>query len=99
MINTAPQFGFLVFLPSFYVGTLGFTLSQWLQLLSWMFFSNIICDLALGMIGDWLGWCRTVAYIGGIACTIRTLVLFYFRPRVPAKQPVTVVVSLHFRPP
>ena len=29
MINTAPQFGFLVFLPSFYITTVGFTLRQW----------------------------------------------------------------------
>ena len=83
MINTAPQFGFLVFLPSFYVGTLGFTLSQWLQLLSWMFFSNIICDLVLGMIGDRLGWRRTVAYIGGIGCTITTLLVYYLPLRFP----------------
>src|SRR6201987_2787670 len=78
MINTAPQFGFLVFLPSFYVGTLGFTLSQWLQLLSWMFFSNIICNLALGMIGDRLGWRRTVAYIGGDCFIMPTPLFLYF---------------------
>jgi len=94
MINTAPQFGFLVFLPSFYVGTLGFTLSQWLQLLSWMFFSNIICDLALGMIGDWLGWRRTVAYIGGIGCTITTLLLYYLPLRFPGNYLVAVVAAM-----
>src|SRR5258708_15812199 len=97
MINTAPQFGFLVFLPSFYVGTLGFTLSQWLQLLSWMFFSNIICDLALGMIGDRLGWRRTGAYIGGIGCTITTLLLFYFPLRFPGNYFVAVRRPLLFR--
>jgi polyol permease family len=94
MINTAPQFGFLVFLPSFYVGTLGFTLSQWLQLLSWMFFSNIICDLALGMIGDRLGWRRTVAYIGGIGCTITTLLLYYLPLRFPGNYLVAVVAAM-----
>jgi polyol permease family len=94
MINTAPQFGFLVFLPSFYVGTLGFTLSQWLQLLSWMFSSNIICDLALGMIGDRLGWRRTVAYIGGIGCTITTLLLYYLPLRFPGNYLVAVVAAV-----
>jgi polyol permease family len=94
MINTAPQFGFLVFLPSFYVGTLGFNLSQWLQVLSWMFFSNIICDLALGMIGDRLGWRRTVAYIGGIGCTITTLLLYYLPLRFPGNYLVAVVSAM-----
>ena len=94
MINTAPQFGFLLFLPSFYVGTLGFTLSQWLQVLSWMFFSNIICDLALGMIGDRLGWRRTVAYIGGIGCTITTLLLYYLPLRFPGNYLVAVVSAM-----
>jgi polyol permease family/HAD superfamily hydrolase (TIGR01509 family) len=94
MINTAPQFGFLVFLPSFYVGTLGFTLSQWLQLLSWMFFSNIICDLALGIVGDRLGWRRTVAYIGGIGCTITTLLLYYLPLKFPGNYLVAVVAAV-----
>jgi polyol permease family/HAD superfamily hydrolase (TIGR01509 family) len=94
MINTAPQFGFLVFLPSFYVGTLGFTLSQWLQLLSWIFFSNIVCDLALGMIGDRLGWRRTVAYIGGVGCTITTLLLYYLPLKFPGNYPVAVIAAV-----
>jgi polyol permease family len=94
MINTAPQFGFLVFLPSFYVETLGFALSQWLQLLSWMFFSNIICDLALGMIGDRLGWRRTVAYIGGIGCTITTLLLYYLPLKFPGNYLVAVIAAV-----
>jgi len=94
MINTAPQFGFLVFLPSFYVGTLGFALSQWLQLLSWMFCSNIICDLALGIIGDRLGWRRTVVYIGGIGCTITTLLLYYLPLRFPGNYLVAVIAAV-----
>jgi polyol permease family/HAD superfamily hydrolase (TIGR01549 family) len=94
VINTAPQFGFLVFLPSFYVGTLGFTLSQWLQVLTWMFFSNIICDLALGMIGDRLGWRKTVAYVGGIGCTITTLLLYYLPLRYPGNYLVAVVAAV-----
>src|SRR5215472_15072014 len=97
MINTAPQFGFLVFLPSFYVGTLGFTLSQWLQLLSWMFFSNIICDLALGIVGDRLGWRRTVAYIGGIGCTITTLLVYYLPLRFPGNYLVAVIAAVLYR--
>ena len=77
MINTAPQFGFLVFLPTFFTSAVGLRLSQWLQLLSYMFLSNIIANLLSGIVADKLGWRRTVAYVGGIGCTITTLLLYY----------------------
>jgi polyol permease family/HAD superfamily hydrolase (TIGR01549 family) len=77
MINTAPQFGFLVFLPTYFTTVIGLRLSQWLQLLSYMFLSNIVANLLSGIVGDKLGWRRTVAYIGGIGCTITTLLLYY----------------------
>jgi polyol permease family len=94
MINTAPQFGFLVFLPSFYVTTVGFTLSQWLQLLSWMFFSNIICSLALGIIGDRVGWRTTVAYVGGVGCTITILLLYYLPLAIRGNYLVAVAAAM-----
>ena len=37
IINTAPQYGFLVFLPFYFTNTIGFEMSQWLRLLSFMF--------------------------------------------------------------
>src|ERR1700722_19437337 len=77
MIKTAPQFGFLVFLPTFFTTVVGLYLSQWLQVLSYMFLSNIIANLLSGIVGDKLGWRRTVAYVGGIGCTITTLLLYY----------------------
>jgi polyol permease family len=76
-INTAPEFGFLVFLPTFFATTLGFGLSRWLQLLAFIFLSNIIWNLLFGVIGDKLGWRRTVTYCGGVGCTISTLLLYY----------------------
>jgi len=51
-INTASQFGFLVFLPTFFTREIGFTLSQWLQLLSVVFLTNIFFNLLFGIIGD-----------------------------------------------
>jgi len=76
-INTAPEFGFLVFLPLFYTKTVGFTLTEWLRLLSFMFLSNIIWNLLFGIIGDKLGWRQTVAYCGGVGSAITTLLLYY----------------------
>jgi len=77
MINTAPQFGFLVFLPTFFTTGVGLFLNQWLQLLSYMFLSNMIANLLSGIVGDKLGWRHTVAYVGGMGCTITTLLLYY----------------------
>jgi polyol permease family/HAD superfamily hydrolase (TIGR01549 family) len=77
MINTTPQFGFLVFLPTFFTTVVGLYLSQWLQVLSYMFLSNIIANLLSGIVGDKLGWRRTVAYVGGLGCTVTTLLLYY----------------------
>jgi polyol permease family len=77
MINTAPEFGFFLILPAFFQRTIGFTQSQYLALLSAIFFSNIIWNLLFGLIGDRFGWRRTVAICGGFGCTITTLALYY----------------------
>ncbi len=77
IINTAPQFGFLVFLPVYFTTTVGFTLPAWLRLLSSIFLSNIVWNLLFGVIGDKFGWRRTVALCGGIGSAIATLLLYY----------------------
>lgn len=76
-INTAAQFGFLVFLPIFFTDTLGFSLTEWLRLLSAMFATNIFFNLLFGLVGDRLGWQRTVAWFGGVGCATTTLLLYY----------------------
>lgn len=77
IINTAPQFGFLIFLPIYFTKTVGFTLTEWLRLLSAIFMSNIIWNLLFGVIGDKFGWRRTVAICGGLGSAITTLMLYY----------------------
>lgn len=77
VINTAPEFGFFVFMPSFFEKTIGFTQSQWLALLSAIFLSNIAWNLLFGLIGDRFGWRKTVAFFGGFGCTLTTLALYY----------------------
>ncbi|WP_050935067.1 MFS transporter [Gluconacetobacter diazotrophicus] len=54
-IDTASEYAFLVIMPSFFTKVVGFTLSQWLQLLSIVFLSNILFNLASGMLADRLG--------------------------------------------
>ena len=94
MLSTAPQFGFLVFLPTFYTQTIGFSLSAWLRLLSYMFLSNIVWNLLMGFFGDRLGWRRTVAYIGGLGCAIATLLLYYVPNTFREHYWLSVLVSV-----
>ena len=77
VINTAPEFGFLVFLPHFFTSVVGFTLVEWLHLLSAIFLSNIVWNLLFGLIGDRFGWRRTVALCGGLGSCLTTLGLYY----------------------
>lgn len=76
-INTASQFGFLVFLPVFFTREIGFQLSEWLQILSVVFLTNIFFNLIFGIVGDKFGWRNTIAIFGGIGCAVTTLAFYY----------------------
>ena len=77
VINTAPEFGFFVFMPTFFQKTVGFSQAQWLTLLSVIFSSNIVWNLLFGLIGDRLGWRETIGFFGGLGCGLTTLALYY----------------------
>lgn len=96
VINTAPQFGFFVFLPAYFQETVGFSESQWLQLLSAMFTSNIAWNLLFGVIGDRLGWRRTVALCGGLGSAITTLLLYYTPATFGANYPLAVLAAIAY---
>ena len=94
VINTAPQNGFLVFLPLYFTQTIGFTTEQWLRVLFFMFLSNIIWNLLFGILGDRLGWRQTVAWCGGLGCTITTLLLYYVPHTLAPHNSVSLVYPL-----
>lgn len=94
IINTAAQNGFLVFLPLFFTQTIGFTLEQWLHLLSFMFGSNIIWNLLFGVIGDRLGWRRTVVWCGGVGCALTTLALYYVPVAAGPNVPLATLAAV-----
>ncbi len=95
VINTAPEFGFLVFLPAFFTQTIGFTLVEWLHLLSYIFLSNILWNLLFGLIGDRLGWRRTVALCGGVGSSVTTLAL-YVVPLLHHSYPASVIAGIFY---
>ena len=76
-INTAPEFGFLVFMPIYFTKALHFTLNGWLNVLFFTYASNIIWNLLFGVIGDHLGWRRTVMIFGGLGSAISTMAFYY----------------------
>jgi polyol permease family len=95
-INTAAQLGFLVFLPVYCTKTIGFTLSQWLRLLTALSVVNVIFNLLFGIIGDKFGWRRTVALFGGLGCAASTLALYYSMQGRPPNYMLAVVSGMFF---
>ena len=76
-ITTTSEFGFLVFLPIYFTQTVGFTLQQWLQILSIMFATNVVFNLFWGYVGDRMGWRKTITFAGSLGCAVTTLGLYY----------------------
>ena len=77
VITTTSEFGFLLFLPIFYTHTVGFSLAQWLRILTAMFATNVVFNLFWGWVGDRIGWRTTVGWVGGCGCALATLGLYY----------------------
>ncbi|GAA4385039.1 MFS transporter [Tsukamurella soli] len=80
IINTAPQFGFLVFLPTVFSDDLHYGTSGWLRLVFLIGFSNIFANLFFGVISDKIGWHRTLRVFGCLGCAV-TSAMFYFLPQ------------------
>jgi MFS family permease len=95
-MNTAAQLGFLVFLPVYCTKTIGFTLSQWLRLLTALSVVNVIFNLLFGSIGDKFGWRRTIALFGGLGCAASTLALYYSMQGHPPNYMLAVVSGMFF---
>jgi polyol permease family len=92
IITTTSEFGFLVFLPIFYMRNVGFTLQQWLQILSVMFATNVVCNLMWGKIADRIGWRVTITFAGSCGCALTTLGLYYI-PHIYGANYVLVTVA------
>jgi MFS family permease len=77
VITTTSEFGFLLFLRIFYIHTVGFTLPQWLQILTAMFATNTFFNLSWGWVGDKIGWRTVITIVGGCGCAATALGLYY----------------------
>ncbi|WP_198406862.1 MFS transporter [Nocardia terpenica] len=77
LINTTSQFGIWVFMPLFFTRELGFTLSEWLHLLTVMMGTNLAFVVVFGALGDRWSWRRTVAWFGGSLAAAACLAFYY----------------------
>ena len=80
VINTTSQFAFVVFMP-LYMASFGMTDGQWASIWGTIFLMNIIFNLVFGIVGDKIGWNRTVAWFGGVGCAL-TVLLFFYSPLI-----------------
>lgn len=76
-INTASMFGFFVVLPGYFMHVIGFTLEQWLRLVTIIFVSNIAGNIISSRLGNRFGLRNTVIWMGAVGSAITTPLFFY----------------------
>lgn len=94
LINTAPQFGMFIILPTVIAETLGWGQSRWLLMTSIIFAGNILFNAAFGALGDRIGWTTTVRWFGIVGSAIGLLLWWYVPHWVPAGSDWGFVVSV-----
>ena len=77
IINTAPEFGMLVYLPRIFSDDVGFGTDKWLQLLAVIYGTNIFFNLIFGALSDRIGWRTTIAGFGALGCAVSVTVLYF----------------------
>ncbi|OKJ99035.1 MFS transporter [Amycolatopsis sp. CB00013] len=77
VINTAPEFGMLVFFPTIFIEEIGFGESRWLLLVSVIYGTNIFFNLIFGVLSDRIGWRTTIFWFGAIGCAVSILLLYF----------------------
>jgi MFS family permease len=77
LVNTTPNFALFVVAPFFFVHQVGFTQSEYLQIVTLVYTANIFANLGFGVIGDRFGWKRTVTWFGCVMSGVGVLLLYY----------------------
>lgn len=77
IINTLSLFGFAVVMPMLFVGQLGFTMSEWLQIWAVFFFVTIFTNIFWGVMGEKIGWIRQARWFGCLGMALSSLAFYY----------------------
>lgn len=84
LINTAPQYGMFIVLPTVIADELGWGQARWLTMSVLVYASNIVVNAVFGAIGDRWGWRRTVQWFGVCGSAVGLLAWWYVPHLVPA---------------
>ena len=94
LINTAPEFGMFVIMPTVIANKLGWGQSRWLLMTICIYAGNILLNAVFGAIGDRWGWVRTVRWFGVVGSALGLLAWWYIPHLVPAGSDWGYVVSV-----
>lgn len=84
LINTAPQYGMFIILPTVIEVDLGWGQSRWLTMTVFVYATNILVNAVFGAVGDRWGWRRTVQWFGVFGSAVGLLLWWYVPHAVPA---------------
>ena len=86
IINQVSLYAFIVMMPIVFVRDIGFTQETWLQLWGLVYLVTVFTNLMWGVLGDRIGWVKTVRWFGSIGMAVSTLLL-YFLPATFGPNP------------
>lgn len=78
-INSIPTYAMAVFFPAYFAERLNWPLEWFLIMTTVIYLVNLPFNPLFGIVGDKIGWSKTVVWAGAISCCI-ALALVYFVP-------------------
>lgn len=84
LINTAPQYGMFIILPTIISIDRGWGQARWLLMTVFVYATNILVNALFGWLGDRIGWQRTVKWYGIVGGALGLLAWWYVPQLVPA---------------
>lgn len=77
IINQLSLYAFIVMMPIVFVHDIGFTQETWLKLWSLVYLVTVFTNLMWGVLGDRIGWVRTIRWFGSIGMCVATLAIYF----------------------
>lgn len=93
LINTSPEFGMFVVLPTVIGTELGYGQSRWLAMTVAVYAGNIVVNAVFGYVGDRWGWARTVRWFGIVGSALGLLAWWYVPHWLPHNN-ISFVISV-----
>ncbi|WP_104088687.1 MFS transporter [Arthrobacter sp. GMC3] len=94
LINTLSFYAFVVFLTTYMVRDVGFSLAEWQFIWGTMLAANVAANLISGYLSDWLGRINVVAWAGGIGSFATVLALYYVPTIIGPEFGITITIAV-----